>query len=107
MHSYREAFEDSEADRITHSPTYGGGGENFPQTPRLPVTPQTLYFTTCRSALSKSLNSPVFAFFFYFLYAVQIKSKPKEQRGQRSLAGYSRFRTMQLDFHIQGSISNK
>lgn len=65
MHSYREAFEDSEADRITHSPTYGGGGENFPQTPHLPVTPQTLYFTTCRSALSKS--SPVFAFFLFSL----------------------------------------
>lgn len=67
MHSYREAFEDSKADRVTHSPTYGGGGENFPQTPRLPMTPQTLHFTTCRSALSKSLNSLVFAFFLFSL----------------------------------------
>ncbi|XP_044043312.1 tensin isoform X4 [Siniperca chuatsi] len=51
MHSYREAFEDDEADRFTNSPTFGGGGENSPQTPSFPVSPQTPYFNMSRSPL--------------------------------------------------------
>lgn len=55
VHSYREAFEDVEADGFTHSAPYGsgGGGENSPQTPRFPVSPQTPYFNMCRFTLSK------------------------------------------------------
>ncbi|XP_070711996.1 tensin-1 [Pempheris klunzingeri] len=50
MHSYREAFEDDEADRFANSPTFGGGGgENSPQTPSFPVSPQTPYFNMSRS----------------------------------------------------------
>lgn len=57
MHSYREAFEDSEADGFAHSPTFGGGsggggGESSPQTPRFPVSPQTPYFNMCRFTLA-------------------------------------------------------
>lgn len=52
MHSYREAFEDDEAGGFANSPTFGGGGENSPQTPRFPVSPQTPYFNLCRSTLS-------------------------------------------------------
>lgn len=48
MHSYQEALDDSEVDRVTHSPTFRGGGENSPQTPRFPVSPQTPYFNMCR-----------------------------------------------------------
>lgn len=62
MHSYREAFEDSEADCLTHSPSHGGGGENSPQTPRFPVSPQTPYFNMCRLTLSKSLKAQVLHF---------------------------------------------
>lgn len=51
MHSYREAFEDSEADGFANSPTFGGGGENSPQTPSFPVSPQTPYFNMCRFTL--------------------------------------------------------
>lgn len=83
MHSYREAFEDSEADRVTHSPTYGGGGENSPQTPRFPVSPQTPYFNTCRSAFSKSLNTPVFAFYLFIfstLYKPRTNQRNREVR---------------------------
>lgn len=55
VHSYREAFEDVEADGFAHSAPYGsgGGGENSPQTPRFPVSPQTPYFNMCRFTLSK------------------------------------------------------
>lgn len=55
MHSYREAFEDIEADGFSHSAPYGsaGGGENSPQTPRFPVSPQTPYFNMCRFTLRK------------------------------------------------------
>ncbi|KAL7370193.1 hypothetical protein ABVT39_021801 [Epinephelus coioides] len=50
MHSYREAFEDNEADGFSSSPTFGGGGgENSPQTPSFPVSPQTPYFNMSRS----------------------------------------------------------
>ncbi|XP_038577155.1 tensin isoform X4 [Micropterus salmoides] len=49
MHSYREAFEDYEADGFANSPTFGGGGENSPQTPGFPVSPQTPYFNMSRS----------------------------------------------------------
>lgn len=77
MHSYREAFEDSEADRIAHSPTYGGGGENCPQTPRFPVSPQTPYFNTCRSALSKSVSTRVFTFYLLF-FSTFYKSKTNQ-----------------------------
>uniref|UniRef100_A0A8C4IUX3 Tensin 1 n=1 Tax=Dicentrarchus labrax TaxID=13489 RepID=A0A8C4IUX3_DICLA len=49
MHSYREAFEDDESDSFTNSPTFGGGGENSPQTPSFPVSPQTPYFNMSRS----------------------------------------------------------
>ncbi|XP_056226083.1 tensin-1 isoform X2 [Seriola aureovittata] len=48
MHSYREAFEDDKADGF-NSPTFGGGGENSPQTPSFPVSPQTPYFNMSRS----------------------------------------------------------
>lgn len=52
MHSYREAFEDDKADGFADSPTFGGGGgENSPQTPSFPVSPQTPYFNMCRSTL--------------------------------------------------------
>uniref|UniRef100_A0A4W6F693 Uncharacterized protein n=1 Tax=Lates calcarifer TaxID=8187 RepID=A0A4W6F693_LATCA len=44
MHSYREAFEDDKTDGFANSPTLGGGGENSPQTPSFPVSPQTPYF---------------------------------------------------------------
>nr|XP_046237668.1 tensin isoform X2 [Scatophagus argus] len=56
MHSYREAFEDSEAEGFANSPTFGGGGENSPQTPSFPVSPQTPYFNMSRSppGLSKT-----------------------------------------------------
>ncbi|XP_074483556.1 tensin-1 isoform X13 [Sebastes fasciatus] len=49
MHSYREAFEDDEADRFANSPTFRGGGENSPPTPSFPVSPQTPYFNMSRS----------------------------------------------------------
>lgn len=49
MHSYREAFEDSEPDGFANSPTFGGGGEISPQTPSFPVSPQTPYFNMSRS----------------------------------------------------------
>ncbi|XP_028277469.1 tensin isoform X5 [Parambassis ranga] len=50
MHSYREAFEDTEAaDRFSNSPTFGGGGENSPPTSSFPVSPQTPYFNMSRS----------------------------------------------------------
>ncbi|XP_055359901.1 tensin-1 isoform X3 [Betta splendens] len=48
MHSYREAFEDDEADS-TNSPTFGGGGEHSPATPGFPVSPQTPYINLSRS----------------------------------------------------------
>ncbi|XP_069376900.1 tensin-1 isoform X5 [Paralichthys olivaceus] len=48
MHSYREAFEDDKPDGF-NSPTFGGGGENSPQTPGFPVSPQTPYFNMSRS----------------------------------------------------------
>ncbi|KAM9836113.1 tensin-1 [Aulostomus maculatus] len=48
MHSYREAFED-EADGFANSPSFGGCGENSPQTPSFPVSPQTPYFNMSRS----------------------------------------------------------
>uniref|UniRef100_A0A4W6F3U2 Uncharacterized protein n=1 Tax=Lates calcarifer TaxID=8187 RepID=A0A4W6F3U2_LATCA len=51
MHSYREAFEDDKTDGFANSPTLGGGGENSPQTPSFPVSPQTPYFNMCRSTL--------------------------------------------------------
>lgn len=64
MHSYREAFEDMEADGFAHSVPYssggGGGGENSPQTPRFPVSPQTPYFNMCRftqSTMEKKLKT--------------------------------------------------
>lgn len=76
MHSYREAFEDSEADGFAHSPTFGGGGgggESSPQPPRFPVSPQTPYFNMCRFTLASaavlSQNSPpktdILSCFFY------------------------------------------
>ncbi|XP_040029120.2 tensin-1 isoform X5 [Gasterosteus aculeatus] len=49
MHSYREAFEDDEADGFDNIPAFGGGGENSPQTPSFPVSPQTPYFNMSRS----------------------------------------------------------
>ncbi|XP_034533602.1 tensin isoform X4 [Notolabrus celidotus] len=49
MHSYREAFEDDDADRFANSPTSRGGGEISPQTPSFPVSPQTPYFNMSRS----------------------------------------------------------
>ncbi|XP_041821790.1 tensin isoform X1 [Chelmon rostratus] len=49
MHSYREAFEDDDADGFANSPTLVGGGENSPQTPSFPVSPQTPYFNMSRS----------------------------------------------------------
>ncbi|KAJ8349617.1 hypothetical protein SKAU_G00247470 [Synaphobranchus kaupii] len=45
MHSYREAFEDMEA-QSNPSPS---GGEIHPPTPAFPVSPQTPYFNMCRS----------------------------------------------------------
>lgn len=84
MHSYREAFEDSEADRIRHSPTSGGGGENSPQTPRFPVSPQTPYFNMCRLALSKSLNTQVMTFYLFIfsaLYQSSTNQSRQEVRG--------------------------
>lgn len=77
MHSYREAFEDSEADHVKHSPTYGGGGENSPQTPRFPVSPQTPYFNMCRLALSISLNTQVFTFYL-FIFSALYKSRANQ-----------------------------
>ncbi|XP_039997962.1 tensin isoform X2 [Xiphias gladius] len=49
MHSYREAFEDDKVDGFANSPTFGGGGENSPQTPSFPVSPHTPYFNMSRS----------------------------------------------------------
>ncbi|XP_063733769.1 tensin-1 isoform X12 [Eleginops maclovinus] len=49
MHSYREAFEDDNAEGFANSPTFRGGGENSPQTPSFPVSPQTPYFNLSRS----------------------------------------------------------
>ncbi|XP_036946662.1 tensin isoform X3 [Acanthopagrus latus] len=50
MHSYREAFEDDDADSFANSPAFGGGGgEISPQTPSFPVSPQTPYFNMSRS----------------------------------------------------------
>ncbi|XP_065807840.1 tensin-1 isoform X4 [Labrus bergylta] len=49
IHSYREAFEDDEADRFANSPINRGGGEISPQTPSFPVSPQTPYFNMSRS----------------------------------------------------------
>lgn len=49
MHSYREAFEDSEADRLANSPSFAGGGENPPPTPGFIVSPQSPYFNLSRS----------------------------------------------------------
>ncbi|XP_068446571.1 tensin-1 isoform X5 [Clinocottus analis] len=49
MHSYREAFEDDEADGFDNCPAFGGGGENSPPTPSFPVSPQTPYFNMSRS----------------------------------------------------------
>lgn len=46
MHSYREAFDDHEADG---SPTFRGGGETSPQTPCFPVSPQTPYYNMTRT----------------------------------------------------------
>lgn len=52
MHSYREAFEDDDADSFANSPAFGGGGgEISPQTPSFPVSPQTPYFNMCRFTL--------------------------------------------------------
>ncbi|XP_029942385.1 tensin-like isoform X2 [Salarias fasciatus] len=51
VHSYREAFEDSEADRLASSPNFAGGGESSPPTPGFPVSPQTPYFNMPRSPL--------------------------------------------------------
>jgi len=48
MHSYREAFEDDDADGFDNSPAFGGGGEISPPTPSFPVSPQTPYFNMCR-----------------------------------------------------------
>lgn len=56
VHSYREAFEDMEADGFARSAPYCsdvGGGENSPQTPRFPVSPQTPYFNMCRFTLNR------------------------------------------------------
>ncbi|XP_053352608.1 tensin-1 isoform X2 [Clarias gariepinus] len=47
MHSYREAFE--ETDGGPASPPAFVGGEVLPQTPAFPVSPQTPYFNLCRS----------------------------------------------------------
>uniref|UniRef100_A0A8C4NYH0 Tensin 1b n=1 Tax=Dicentrarchus labrax TaxID=13489 RepID=A0A8C4NYH0_DICLA len=47
MHSYREAFEEMDGGPISPTPTVGG--EVFPQTPALPISPQTPYFNLCRS----------------------------------------------------------
>nr|XP_020470939.1 tensin-like [Monopterus albus] len=49
MHGYREVFQDDEADGFVNSPTFGGSGENSPQTPSFPVSPQTPYFNMSRS----------------------------------------------------------
>ncbi|KAM9396550.1 tensin-1 isoform 15-T18 [Salvelinus alpinus] len=45
MHSYREAYEDDDADgRAAVSPMFSSGGEAHPLTPAFPVSPQTPYF---------------------------------------------------------------
>ncbi|XP_056286817.1 tensin-1 isoform X4 [Pseudoliparis swirei] len=49
MHSYRETFEDDDADGFDNSPAFGGGGEISPPTPSFPVSPQTPYFNMSRS----------------------------------------------------------
>ncbi|XP_029926684.1 tensin isoform X1 [Myripristis murdjan] len=56
MHSYREAFENDDVDGPAVSPTFGSGGENYPQTPAFPISPQTPYFNMSRSpsGLSKT-----------------------------------------------------
>uniref|UniRef100_A0AAV2LEX4 Tensin n=1 Tax=Knipowitschia caucasica TaxID=637954 RepID=A0AAV2LEX4_KNICA len=46
MHSYREAFEEADSGG---SPTFRGGGESSPLTPRFPVSPQTPYFNMTRT----------------------------------------------------------
>ncbi|KAM3607540.1 uncharacterized protein V6R79_009359 [Siganus canaliculatus] len=47
MHSYREAFEETDGSPLSPTPTIGG--EVFPQTPAFPISPQTPYFNLCRS----------------------------------------------------------
>ncbi|XP_038839043.1 tensin-like isoform X1 [Salvelinus namaycush] len=50
MHSYREAYEDDDADgRAAVSPMFSSGGEAHPLTPAFPVSPQTPYFNMSRS----------------------------------------------------------
>ncbi|XP_046886372.1 tensin-like isoform X4 [Hypomesus transpacificus] len=49
MHSYREAYEDDDADGGAVSPTFGSGGEAYPLTPAFPVSPQTPYSNMSRS----------------------------------------------------------
>lgn len=80
MHSYREAMEDGEVDRVTYSPTFRGGGENSPQTPRFPVSPQTPYFNMCRlTQVLQTLKSLVSV--FLLSAALQTSgTKPKQQR---------------------------
>lgn len=97
MHSYQEAYEDSEADRITHSPTYGGGGENSPQTPRFPVSPQTPYFNMCRLALSKTLNTLVFTFYLFIFSALYISRTTKTSEELQQIWKHA------AGFHISGS----
>lgn len=65
MHCYREAFENVEADSFSQSPPYGsgGGGENSPQTPRFPVSPQTPYFNMCRFTLGNKRKKILARFF--------------------------------------------
>lgn len=70
MHSYREAFEDSEADGFAHSPTFsggsgGGGGESSPQIPRFPVSPQTPYFNMCRFTPKTPPKKLTYSLFFF------------------------------------------
>lgn len=80
MHSYREAFEDVEADGFVHSAPCGigcAGGENLPQTPHFPVSPQTPYFNMCRFTLSKSKEKEIVGIQIYWM-----KSRSVEQKNE-------------------------
>lgn len=78
MHSYREAFEDVEAGGFSHSAAYGsGGGENSPQTPRFPLSPQTPYFNMCRFTLSKKREKKKLKQHFFVVRSNLLDEKQK------------------------------
>ncbi|KAM9396576.1 tensin-1 isoform 36-T46 [Salvelinus alpinus] len=61
MHSYREAYEDDDADgRAAVSPMFSSGGEAHPLTPAFPVSPQTPYFNMYgRGYGGRPFNDPI------------------------------------------------